>query len=693
MGQEVLKKFDRYILLDCIAQGGMAEIFRARPASIEASGRLVVVKRILTGYGKNQDFRKMFQSEIKVMLGFNHASIVQLYDFGDSAGQPFIAMEYIDGKNLRQFLSKFQKGEDRFPLELSVYITQEVAGGLHYAHTFKDKITGEPLHIVHRDVSPQNILLSYDGIVKIIDFGIAKARTNVESTRVGIIKGKPSYLSPEQITSGGDQLDGRSDIFSLGTVLWEMLTGKKLFSVRKGENEFAVLKLIESAESFIKPPSTFNPSVPKELDEIVMKSLVKDRTKRYQTGEEFQRALRKFLYSYSPDFSPTDLSEFAKSKFKEEIIDDRKTLQKLSGKVDHMLKNELAAPFVLESSQKKSDPPKPKSKGESTKTGAEGRGSTHTYIDPRKGVAENSASKSYDMQDKVVSSNGRVHEVSNSIDLDPTGAAQRNDRTGARRWGQTHDSIQMPPQQRLRKREAKQVTLVTKFVVGSAAVFAFLIFGGNELGIHHPVLDVVKGYLGLGKVKRDLSSQPSTKPNNTPSDPIQLPSAKVKDINLIVSIDPPGRTENNTTIILKYEGKEESINVTSGMVRVPLDTLLELRVTSEGYRTAVRQFALDSARLKGFTEVYEKVTLEQLKYGFITVISTPSARVTMRNVEDVGRGPSSDIEFYTPESSFKLPVGRYLVTLKNDLLQLERTLTVDIEENRTKKIETNLKME
>jgi serine/threonine-protein kinase len=183
-------------------------------------------------------------------------------------------------------------------VDSAVWIIEQAATGLNYAHTFKDKLTGESLHLVHRDVSPQNLIVSYDGGVKVIDFGIAKAKTNSEATRVGVIKGKPSYLSPEQII--GTALDGRSDVFALGAVLWEVLAGQKLFQAKKGENEFAVLKLIESADAHVKPPSSVNPQVPKALDEIVMRSLAKDRERRYQTAEEFARALRQYLSQNHP---------------------------------------------------------------------------------------------------------------------------------------------------------------------------------------------------------------------------------------------------------------------------------------------------------------------------------------------------------------------------------------------------------
>ena len=302
---DVLKKFGKYFLLDLVAQGGMAEIYRARMATPDGGARLVAIKRVLASYSQNPEFVSMFKSEIKTTSGFTHPNIVQIYDFGDQGGQLYLAMELVDGKNLRQFMTRSGEVKNGFPIEIAMALIEQAAAGLGYAHSFKDKFTGKSVNIVHRDISPQNILVSYDGAVKVIDFGIAKAVTNSEATRAGVIKGKPSYLSPEQIS--GEELDGRSDVFALGIVLWEMLAGRKLFA---GENDYAVIRLIENCTGFVKPPSMYNPKVPKELDAIAMKCLEKDRNARYVNAEEMQRALHKCLYQAFPDFNPADIGYY-----------------------------------------------------------------------------------------------------------------------------------------------------------------------------------------------------------------------------------------------------------------------------------------------------------------------------------------------------------------------------------------------
>jgi serine/threonine-protein kinase len=329
---DTLKKFGKYFLLDLLAQGGMAEIYRARHATPTGGGRLLAIKRIQSSYSSNPEFINMFRGETKVTSSFTHPNIIQVYDYGEEQGQLYIAMEYVDGRNLRQFITRLGEIKQLFPVEVSCYVIEQSCLALQYAHDFKDKFSGKSLNIIHRDISPQNILISYDGAVKVIDFGIAKTESQAEATRAGIIKGKPSYLSPEQIM--GEQLDGRSDIFALGVVFWELLTGRKLF---QGDNDLAVIRMIENCQNHIKPPSALNPKIPKELDAIIFKSLEKDRNKRYQTAGEMQRALHKFLYQFAPEFNPADLSHYAKELFKKEILDDRKRIHKLNDRAEELI--------------------------------------------------------------------------------------------------------------------------------------------------------------------------------------------------------------------------------------------------------------------------------------------------------------------------------------------------------------------
>ncbi len=320
-------RFGRYLILDHLVDGGMAKICRARFLG-EQADKVVAIKMIQPQYSSDDSFKQMFMDEIKVTFGLLHPNIVQTYDYGLHKDQLFVAMEYCDGRNLKEYLDRLKQKKFVFPVEISVYIISQVCQGLNYAHTFTDKLSGKAANIVHRDISPHNIMLTYDGAVKIIDFGIAKANTNSEATQAGTIKGKLSYLAPEYLE--GHELDPRYDMFAVGITLWEMLCSRKLF---KAANDLAVLKKIQDCK--VPPPSKINPNVPKELDDIVLKALKKDRTKRFENMDQFNRALIKFLYANYPDFNSSDLSYFAKELFKEEIRKDRERLFEF-GKIDIM---------------------------------------------------------------------------------------------------------------------------------------------------------------------------------------------------------------------------------------------------------------------------------------------------------------------------------------------------------------------
>ena len=319
------ERFGRYLILDHLVDGGMAKICRARFLG-EQADKVVAIKMVQPQYSKDEGFKTMFMDEIKVTFGLIHPNVIQTYDYGMHKEQLYVAMEYCDGRNLKEYLEKLKERKFVFPVEISTYIISQACQGLFYAHTFRDKLTGLEANIIHRDISPHNIMLTYDGSIKIIDFGIAKSQTNSEATQAGTIKGKLSYLAPEYLE--GMELDARYDQFALGITLWEMLCSRKLF---KENNDLAVLKKIQQCK--IPVPSSINPNVPAELDEIVLKALSKDRTKRYDNLDQMNRALMKFLYAKYPDFNATDLSYFSQELFREEIKKDREKMFEF-GKVD-----------------------------------------------------------------------------------------------------------------------------------------------------------------------------------------------------------------------------------------------------------------------------------------------------------------------------------------------------------------------
>lgn len=674
MGQEVLKKFDRYFLLDCVAQGGMAEIFRARMATKEAVNRLVVIKRILAGYGRNAEFRKMFKSEIKVMMGFNHPNIVQLYDFGETKGQPYIAMELIDGRNLRHFITRINELNQKFPVDLGVFIIEQVAGGLHYAHTFKDKISGEPMNIIHRDVSPQNILISYDGNVKIIDFGIAKATTNGEATRVGIIKGKPSYLSPEQIV--GEVLDQRSDVFALGAVLWEVLTGKKLFAAEKGENEFAVLKLIEAADTFVKPPSTLNPAIPKELDAIVMKALTKKRENRYQSAEEMQRALHRFLYSHAPEFNPHDLSYMAKNLFKEEIVADRKWIKKLNTKAEQLIESDLSG-FMTHYGK------------EEISISGRTPASDATFIDPRAGSTNNMISNpATGSENRVQIDNVNSNDIQiERVPMDRSGP--RSSRRGsAPEPALTPASSQKVRAPKQRGAESASSGKGKSAISGFAAAVILVAATGLLFGDRLPWLDVFKRRpAATAQNNPDVSGGGVASGLSDASDGA-TEAVQSKKILLRLSLRPDfGQSK------ISLNGKP--LDSTNPAAKVLLDAPLELSVEKEGFKPYRSEFVISGSSVRGTNEKLMVVALEPERFGFLSVSSMPSADAAIWMVDSKTRRPSSDAKPWvvsTPFENEKLPVGMYTIKLENKVLGMQKIVEVQVQEGKAVKVNERLEL-
>lgn len=303
------EQFGKYLLLEKVAAGGMAEIYLAKSAAANGLNKFVAIKRILPQFTNNEDFVSMFKEEAKVCINLNHSNVVSIYDFGIEASQFFLVMDYVEGRNLRQIINELKKTNKSFSIDQALYLVKEAAAGLDHAHRCVDSTNGKPLNITHRDMSPQNVMVSFEGEVKVIDFGIAKAETEAEDTKAGTLKGKFSYMSPEQ--AEGQPIDPRTDVFALGIVLWELLANDRLFT---GSNEAAILRKVRDCQ--VPPIRKINPTVPQELERIVMKALAKDKNVRYQTAANFHRDLNRFLNTQYPDFSPQDFSAFVKESFK-----------------------------------------------------------------------------------------------------------------------------------------------------------------------------------------------------------------------------------------------------------------------------------------------------------------------------------------------------------------------------------------
>ena len=278
-----MEQFGKYSLIRKIGTGGMAEVFLARTTVAQGLNKTLVIKKIHTAYARSRQFVTMFVDEAKIALSLNHPNIIQVFDFGAVGDTYFLAMEYVEGMDLLRLLQEAAKARLRLPYGLSAYIVQQVAKGLDYAHRKTDEF-GEPLAIVHRDISPQNVLLSWDGGVKIVDFGIARARDVHEEQ--GVIKGKFAYMSPEQ--GRGEPVDCRSDVFAAGIVLFELVCARPLFHGKGKE----ALEMVKSGA--IPRPRDFAPELPETLERIILRALAFHRTDRFQTARDMQHELGKF---------------------------------------------------------------------------------------------------------------------------------------------------------------------------------------------------------------------------------------------------------------------------------------------------------------------------------------------------------------------------------------------------------------
>jgi len=269
--------FGKYCLLERISVGGMAEVFRAKPFNAPQFKGYLALKRILPHLAEDDEFITMFIDEARLTVQLQHPNIVRIYELGQFQTSYYILMEFIAGKDVLTLQKRVRKRKETIGIQNSVFIAREIARGLDFAHRKTDE-SGRPLNIIHRDISPQNVLVDYLGEVKVIDFGIAKAAIQSSRTQVGVLKGKMGYMSPEQVQ--GLPLDHRSDVFAIGTVLWEMLTNRRLFH---GENEFETMQMVKACE--VVPPSQINPEIPPELDAMVLRAVAPRVDARYSAAE------------------------------------------------------------------------------------------------------------------------------------------------------------------------------------------------------------------------------------------------------------------------------------------------------------------------------------------------------------------------------------------------------------------------
>ena len=301
----------QYYLMEKIAQGGMAEIFKGLSYDVHGLKKTVCIKKILPQLSADKEFIASLIAEAKLAVRLVHGNIAQTFDLGKVGDDYFMVMEYVDGRSLSQIHRKCQGAGKLIPVSHLVYFVSELLNGLDYMHRRSGE-DGQPLNIVHRDISPQNIMVSYSGTVKIIDFGIAKGASQAGPTDSGVLKGKFAYMSPEQ--AYGDSIDHRSDIFSAGIILCEMLTGRRLF---KADDSRETIRNVRRCK--VEAPSSVRPELPEELDRIAMRALAKDRRHRYAFASDMHADLVKHLHTAHPDFKPSDAAAFIRELFRDEI--------------------------------------------------------------------------------------------------------------------------------------------------------------------------------------------------------------------------------------------------------------------------------------------------------------------------------------------------------------------------------------
>jgi serine/threonine-protein kinase len=305
-------KLGRYELLGRLAIGGMAEIFLAREVAPEGAHRELVVKRVLPHVANDEQHGAMFAQEAKLSLRLRHPNICSIYEFAEQDGRFYLAMEWVRGLSLRNLVDRVGSFEGGLPVPIAAHLIAQIAGALHHAHTATDE-RNRPLNIVHRDVTPENIIVGFDGVPKLIDFGVAKSAAQLQKTEAGTVKGKFAYMSPEQYR--GEPLDGRADIFALGCCLYEAITADPLYA-RASEYETVAAITLDPTLPSIRDA---NPDFPEELDRIVQRALAKDRNERFESAAALETALVDFLASRGDRARASDVAKLMEEAAGDEL--------------------------------------------------------------------------------------------------------------------------------------------------------------------------------------------------------------------------------------------------------------------------------------------------------------------------------------------------------------------------------------
>jgi len=295
----------RYRVIKRLASGGMAEVFVAESAGIEGFRKQVAIKRVLPQLSKKEQFIAMFLDEARLSAHLSHSNVVSVFDIGVGDGTYFIVMEYVEGADLKGVMDYSRKTGMVIPVEAAAYVATRICQGLAYAHELRDR-EGKHLQIIHRDITPANVLITRYGEVKIVDFGLAKASSQLAESDAGVIKGKFGYLAPETVLE--NPVDQRVDVFAVGIILWEMLAGRRLFL---GETDFQTVRMVRDA--VVPPLASINPAVPQQLDDLVRGALARDPEARYANARDFGRDLTRFLYRFGRPVGDDDVAELVRA--------------------------------------------------------------------------------------------------------------------------------------------------------------------------------------------------------------------------------------------------------------------------------------------------------------------------------------------------------------------------------------------
>lgn len=638
------EQFGKYILLEKLASGGMAEVFLAKSLGASGVNKFLAVKRILPQYSDNKDFIDMFKEEAKIAVNLNHGSVVSIYDFGIERSQFYLVMEYVEGRNLRQVLNELKKRNQQFSIEQIVYMMKEVAAGIDHAHRLIDGTTGKPLNLVHRDMSPQNIMVSYEGEVKVIDFGIAKAETQLEQTKTGTLKGKFGYMSPEQ--ADGQSIDSRTDLFSLGIILWELLAHDRLFT---SNSEAAILRKIRECQ--IPSIRKINPSIPTELENIVNKSLARDKSQRYQTSAAFHKDLNRFLNTEYPDFSSHDFAVFVKNAFAEVYSDSKKKLVEYSrvNSGNHDEKTHVTQTLTYAPGQ------------DNTNQSASASQVTGLPPIPNDGEDERLNIET-DTKLKVDLSNLKDGEGQNKIKKSST----TSNRSGSSRSAvpsSTRTSIPLGTRSSIRKQN--QFEPMVPFLLLAIIAFSGFMYWKNP--------GFVKGMFQKNKTAVAQNSN-QAKPVDPATEEQQTDMATTSIVTVTVTSEPSGAE-------IYLNGKQMGV-VTPAQVQIPSNKEIILKLNKIGYMP------------------YEN-TIYSVENGKTFKTTLLSGRSGALNLALINGGAQPVVEINgikindaLPLKNYRIPAGMpVVIQASNPFLGLKSQQTIIVQENESKSLEMILKPE